>query len=119
MNLIYTDNMITMPEIFEDSEIKEMYLKIYRHGAEVLIAVCDSDILGKKFAEGHLRMEVSSDFFGRELASGPQVEAALHGATIANLVGFRAVEHAIRLGLVERESVLSIEGVPCAQMVRM
>ena len=111
--------MIAMPEISRDSEIKEMYLKTYRHGAEVLIAVCDCDILGKRFAEGHLHIEVSSDFFGRELASGPQVEAALHGATIANLVGFRAVEHAIRLGLVERESVLSIEGVPCAQMVRM
>lgn len=111
--------MIAMPEISEDSEIKEMYLKTYRQGAEVLIAVCDCDILGKKFAEGHLQIEVSSDFFGRELASGPQVEAALCGATMANLVGCRAVEHAIRLGYVERENVLSIEGVLCAQMVRM
>ncbi|VVB69138.1 Uncharacterised protein [uncultured archaeon] len=96
-----------------------MYLKTYRHGAEVLIAVCDIDILGKKFAEGHLQIEVSSDFFGRELASESQVESALYGATMANLVGCRAVEHAIRLGLVERENVLSIEGIPCAQMVRM
>jgi len=108
--------MITMSE---DSEIKEMYLKTYRQGAEVLIAVCDFDILGKKFAEGHLCIEVSSDFFGRELASGPQVEAALCRATMANLVGCRVVEHAIRLGYVERENVLSIEGVLCAQMVRM
>ncbi|VVB67771.1 Uncharacterised protein [uncultured archaeon] len=96
-----------------------MYLKTYRHGAEVLIAVCDIDILGKKFAEGHLQIEGSSDFFGRELASESQVESALCGATMANLVGCRAVEHAIRLGLVERENVLSIEGIPCAQMVRM
>ena len=111
--------MIAMPEISKDTEIKEMYLKTYRQGADVLIAVCDCDILGKKFAEGHLQIEVSSDFFGRELASGPQVEAALCGATMANLVGCRAVEHAIRLGYVERENVLSIEGVLCAQMVRM
>ncbi len=108
-----------MPEISRDSEIKEMYLKTYRKGAEVLIAVCDCDILGKKFAEGQLRIEVSPDFFGRELASSSEVEAALSGATIANLVGCRAVEHAIRLGYVERENVLSIGGVFCAQMVRM
>ncbi len=111
--------MIAMPKISKDSEIKEVYLKTYRQGAEVLIAVCDCDILGKKFAEGHLRIEVSPDFFGRELASRSEVETALSRATIANLVGCRAVEHAIRLGYVEREHVLSIEGVLCAQMVRM
>jgi hypothetical protein len=111
--------MIAMPEISEESEIKEMYLKTYRQGRDVLIAVCDCDILDKKFAEGDLRMEVSSDFFGRELASRCEVEAALSGATIANLVGCRAVEHAIHLGYVERENVLSIDGVLYAQMVRM
>ncbi len=103
----------------DESEIKEMYLKTYRQGAEVLIAVCDCDILGKRFAEGHLRINVDPDFFGREMASPSEVEAALAGATIANFVGCCAVEHAISLGYVERDNVLSIDGVLCAQMVRM
>lgn len=103
----------------DDFEIEELYLKTYRQGAEILIAVCDCDILGKKFAEGDLRLEVSTDFFGEERASPSEVEAALERATMANFVGCRAVEHAIRLGYVEKENVLSIDGILYAQMVRM
>jgi uncharacterized protein len=103
----------------DNAEMKEMNLKVHRQGAEVLIAVCDSDLVGKKFAEGRLRLEVSKDFFGEEMASPEEVEAALRSATIANFVGCCAVEQAICLGYVERENVLSIDGVLCAQMVRM
>ena len=103
----------------DDAEKKEMNLKVYRQGAEVLIAVCDSDLVGKKFAEGHLRLEVSKDFFGEEKVSPEEVETALRSATIANFVGCCAVEQAIQLGYVERENVLCIDGVLCAQMVRM
>jgi uncharacterized protein len=103
----------------EETERKEMYLKSYQQGRETLIAVCDSDILGKRFAEGHLKIEVSPDFFGDEKASCSEVEAALAGATMANFVGCKTVEHAISLGYVEKDNVLSINGVLYAQMVRM
>jgi len=94
-------------------------LKIHESGTETLIAVCDKEILGKKFKEGPLQVEILPEFYGNEAASLDEVEAALNSATIANFAGCRAVEHAIRLGYVERENVLSIDGVLCAQMVRM
>jgi len=103
----------------EDAGGREMYLKSYHQGAEVLVAVCDCSVLGKKFAEGHLKVDVSLDFFGCEKASCAEVEAALAEATMANFVGCKTVEHAISLGYVERDNVLSIEGILCAQMVRM
>jgi len=108
-----------MSEMSDEIERKEMCLKTYQQGRETLIAVCDSDILGAKFKEGHLCIEVSPDFFGEEKATGSEVEMALLQATMANFVGCKAVEHAIRLGYVERENVLSIDGVLYAQMVRM
>lgn len=98
---------------------KEMYLKSYRQGRETLIAVCDCEVLGHSFAEGALHIDVSPDFFGGERASPSEIKSALAGATMANIVGCRSVEHAISLGYVERECVLSIKGIPCAQMVRM
>ena len=111
--------MIAMYDMPEETERKEMYLKSHQHGAHTLIAVCDCDILGKKFAEGHLKIDVSSDFFGGEKASCSEVEAALVAATMANFVGCKTVEHAISLGYVKRDCVLSINGVLYAQMVRM
>jgi len=111
--------MSAMSNMPEDTERKEMYLKSHQQGRETLIAVCDCDILGKKFAEGHLKIEVSPDFFGGEKASCSEVKAALAAATMANFVGCKTVEHAISLGYVERDNVLSIDGVLYAQMVRM
>jgi hypothetical protein len=109
----------TMSEMSEEIERKEMCLKTYQQGRNTLIAVCDSDILGEKFKEGHLCIEVSQEFFGDGLATCFEVETALKGATMANFVGCKTVEHAIRLGYVERENVLSIDGILYAQMVRM
>ncbi len=76
-----------------------MCLKTHQQGRETLIAVCDSDILGEKFKEGHLCIEVSQDFFGDDLATCSEVETALKGATMANFVGCKTVEHAISTGL--------------------
>ncbi|MBN1235482.1 MAG: DUF424 family protein [Methanotrichaceae archaeon] len=111
--------MIAMSNMPEETERKEMYLKSYQQGKETLIAVCDCDILGKKFAEGHLKIDVSPDFFGEYKASCSDVEAALASATMANFVGCKTVEHAISLGYVDRDCVLSIDGILYAQMVRM
>ena len=74
---------------------------------------------GKEICRGPSKIDVSLDFFGCEKASCAEVEAALAQATMANFVGCKTVEHAISLGYVERDNVLSIEGILCAQMVRM
>ncbi|MGA9100346.1 MAG: DUF424 family protein [Methanotrichaceae archaeon] len=101
-------------------ELKEgMYLKSYKNGKELLIAVCDCDILGKRFEEGPLHIDVCPDFFGNEKATPEEIRRSLSNATIANFVGQQAVNFAINLGYVDRENVLVIDGVPCAQMVLM
>jgi len=111
--------MVIMSDISQDTESKEMYLKSHHQGAETLIAVCDCDILGKKFSEGRLKIEVTAEFFGGEMVSPSEVAKALERATMANFVGCKTVEHAISLGYVEKDCTLSIGGVLYAQMVRM
>jgi len=108
-----------MMNMSEETEKKEMYLKAYEQGRERLIAVCDCDILGRTFYEGQLRIDVSPDFFGSEKASCAEIEAALASATMANFVGCKTVRHAISLGYIDEDNVLSIDGVLYAQMVRM
>lgn len=97
----------------------QMYLKTHRSGTELLIAICDCALMGKKFVEGHLRLEIQPAFFGDQKATTKDVESALAKATIANFVGEQAVGHAVRLGYVDRDNVLMINGIPCAQMVLM
>ena len=103
----------------DDDRSEMMYLKVHKVSGEVMVAVCDCELLGKTFDEGDLCLSVESAFFGEEEATAREVAKALAGATIANMVGEKAVACAIETSCIEGENVLRICGVPTAQMVRM
>jgi len=94
-------------------------MKLYKKGEDLLIGACDEELLGKRLKEGKLRLHVKKTFYGGRLVDEKTFEAYLKEATIANLVGKRTVKCAIRLGYVNPECVLYIQGIPHAQMVKM
>ena len=94
-------------------------LKVYRVRGEILVAVCDSEIVGKVFREGELKIEVKEDFYGSEEVGEEEVRRALRTATIANITGKKAVQLAISMGIVDRDKVLKIGDCLHAQMVVM
>ncbi len=92
-------------------------MKIYNVRGETLVAVCDSELVGKIFRDGELKLEVKESFYGEEEFGEKEVAEALKKATIANITGEKAVNLAIKLGLVDKDRVLVISGCPHAQMV--
>jgi hypothetical protein len=99
--------------------VNRLYLKVYKVDNEVLVAVCDEKYLGKEFSDGNAQLKVTEKFYGRTPASCHEVAAALHEATIANLVGEESVACAIGAGIIEAAHVIYIGNVPHAQMVCM
>ncbi|HID26870.1 MAG: DUF424 domain-containing protein [Methanosarcinales archaeon] len=96
-----------------------MYLKIHKSEREFLVAVCDKEVIGKTFKESNLILEASEFFYKGELATSTQVIEALANATIANLIGKKAVNCAIEGGYCSAENVIKIQEVPHAQIVMM
>lgn len=92
-------------------------LKVYRVKGEIVVAVCDSELVGKIFREGDLKIEVKESFYGEEDVNEEEVKRALRMATIANITGKRAVQLAIEMGIIDRENVLKIGDCWHAQMV--
>ncbi len=103
----------------EDERTETMCLKVHKIRGEVMVAVCDSELLGKTFDEGALSLTVDAAFFGEEEATVRDVVEALARASIANMVGERAVACGIETNCIDGRNVLRIDGVPTAQMVRM
>jgi hypothetical protein len=102
----------------ETTQVKPFCFKIYTHGRDIILAVCDKDILGKIFKEGELVLHAKPEFYyGEEI--GEEVAEYFETATIINLLGNRIVELAIKKGLVEEENVLEVEGVKHAQVVKL
>lgn len=93
--------------------------KNYQQGIQRLLAACDEELLGTRHAEGKFRLDVAPNFYDGHRVDEPGLEAYLRACTVANLVGRRAVDVAIRMGLVEPENVLSVGGVPHAQLLVM
>lgn len=94
-------------------------VKVYRQGLETLVAACDADIMGKTFKSKGLRIQVSEGFYKGDSGDEDLLVNRLEMATVANLVGKRTIEIAIRRGFVDPGSVIKIGGVPHAQMARM
>ena len=94
-------------------------MRIHKSGHEVLLAACDSELLGKTLTEDRFRLFVDERFYGGSQVTEEALCESLALATMANLVGERTVNAAIAAGYIEEGSLMRLEGVPHAQMVLM
>jgi len=96
----------------------DVHLRIINNKSEVLVAVCDSGLLGETFREGKMKLEVSTEFYGGPLCTVEEAMDALAGADVANLVGKTTVKAAVNKGLVDPQAVVYFGPVPHVQIVR-
>ncbi|MFB6218577.1 MAG: DUF424 domain-containing protein [Halobacteriaceae archaeon] len=96
-----------------------MILTERRTDRGLLVTVCDDEALGETYEDGNVSLTVTEEFYGGEQADADAVAAALAGASVANLVGTRAVELAVEEGFVEEENVLELDGTLHAQFLRL
>ncbi len=84
-----------------------------------VVSVCDEDILGKKFFENDVVIDVDSDFFGGKPASVDEVVDAVRGATSVNAVGNEVVGLLVGRGVVSLAGVREVGGVKVAHVYRV
>ena len=97
----------------------EVYVNLKQIGKNVLLAICDCDLLGKTLREGKIVFHIKGEFYNGRKASVEEAVSLIGNSTIVNLVGKTCVEKAIAKGYVHPEAVLNIEGVPHAQIVKL
>jgi hypothetical protein len=84
----------------------------------VLLAMCDADMLGKTLREGKIVFCVKENFYKGARVSIEEAVSLIENSTIVNMVGKNVVKKAIEKGYVHPEAVLTIEGIPHAQIVK-
>ena len=106
-----------MSQNTEDTNLpaSKIYMKVYNISNEILVAACDAELVGKTLREGEIEFHISKEFYVDVLGDEEMLKKHLAKATIANLVGHRAVKCGIEMGLIDEENILKIEGVPHAQ----
>jgi hypothetical protein len=97
----------------------EVYLRSSRHGRDVLVAVCDAELLGKTLEGGRVPFKVNESFYKGIEGNVEEALEAMKQATICNIVGKKIVEAAIDKNLVHRKAVIYFGEIPHAQIVRL
>ncbi len=97
----------------------EVYMNLKKVGTNVLLSICDSEILGKTLCEGEIVFQVKEDFYRGSRVDVEEAVSMIDNSTIVNMIGKNVVKRAIEKGYVHPEAVLHIEGVPHAQIVKL
>lgn len=94
-----------------------MIVKKHVAGGRLILAVCDSDISGKKFTEGKLEIDLSSNFYSGTETAADEVKKLMKSSYIINLVGKDSLKTARELVAIDENNVIFIQGVPHAQVL--
>lgn len=97
----------------------EAYMNLKKIGRNVLLAICDAEILGKTLQDGKIVFHVKEDFYKGAKVNIDEAICMIENSTIVNMIGKNVVSKAIEKGYVHPEAVLDIKGIPHAQIVKL
>ena len=97
-----------------------MFIKIHK-SYRVVVAICDSELIGKRFEEDKFQLDVKENFYKGEKLSEKEIisemkRMAREDATF-NIVGEKSVNAAIKAEIISPDSIGEIAGIPFAMLL--
>jgi len=94
-----------------------MLVKIQKTYRDI-VAICDSNLLGRTFEEGKYQLDIKDTFFGGEEKNKEQTleiikDMDTEDATF-NIVGEESIQTALEAGIITKEGIKKIDNIPFA-----
>jgi len=97
-----------------------MLIKIHKSYRDI-VAICDSDLIGKKFEEDKFQLQISESFFGGDKKTQEEVENIINDFNkedaIFNIIGEKSVAVALKSGIITDESIKKIQNIPFSMVL--
>lgn len=92
-----------------------MYIKIHE-SYRTVVALCDANLIGKKFEEGKKQLDCRKNFYKDKLINKEEAIKLLqklsdNDATF-NIVGKKSIQTAIEAGLITQNAVNTVQNIP-------
>ncbi len=89
-------------------------IKAYRD----IVVICDTKLIGKRFEEGKFQLDIKENFYKGEEKTEEEAVKMINDmikedATF-NIVGEESVNTALKTGIITKEGIKKIKGVPFA-----
>jgi hypothetical protein len=83
-----------------------------------VVAVCDSELLGRRFEEGKFQLDIKESFYKGKIVSEKELfEMIKHFSredVTFNIVGKNSVSLALKAGIIDERGIGKIKGIPFA-----
>lgn len=94
-----------------------MKVKIHK-SYRTVVALCDSDLIGKKFESGILQLHITENFYnGEEINKEEAIKIlrkqAIEDATF-NIAGKESTKTALEAGIIQERNIGEIQNIPYA-----
>jgi len=95
-----------------------MWVKVHHSKTgEVVVAVCDEDLLGRKIeVNDDFSVEVSEAFYGGVLITRDELDRYIAQAKILNLLGESTIAYVVERGLIPEKAVIRVGKIPHVQL---
>ncbi len=92
-------------------------VKIHQNpNGQRILALCDKELLNKKFEEGNQQLDLTTDFYNGEEKTEEEIKEMLKDVYIINLVGKESLDFVEKLKL-SPERIITVQNIPHAEIV--
>jgi hypothetical protein len=87
-------------------------VKVTDYQKNIMLNICDFDLLGKDIIQDKLTMSISKSYYGEKIVNKEEAESLLKKSSIINMVGKNSISLSIELGIGSQNGVKEISGIP-------
>jgi hypothetical protein len=95
------------------------WAKVFPTENEIVVAVCDEELIGKEVMMNGVPVKISKHFYGEKLVDEEITLKMMKKATMGNLMGKKIVELAEKNGFIDKQNIILINEIPHAQFVKI
>jgi len=94
-------------------------VKVTDYKKNLMVNICDIDLLGKNIVQDKLNMNISKSYYGEKIIEHEEAKSLLKKASIINMAGKSTVSLSLELGVGSENGVKTVGGVPFLIVFKM
>ena len=87
-------------------------VRVSDYQKNTMVNMSDAELIGKNVIDGELKINISENYYGKQIVDRDEAISLLKSASIMNLVGKETISLAIELGIGSKDGVKIISDIP-------
>ena len=87
-------------------------VRVSDYQKNTMVNMSDAELIGRNIIDGELKINISENYYGKQIVEKDEAISLLKSASIVNLVGKETISLAIEVGIGSKDGVKIISDIP-------